>query len=173
MSDKKKNVMGMKLREKKGPFALWVWLLAFLLSLVCAGMMLAFFLFSTPEEPEEKEDVYEFAVLDAVAVIPGLWQLPVMKIPVTVEEGIRLPLRLGIAIVAEEGPEGLPRLLRHRERIITAIREHVEKGRAEDWESVAGKLKLKYELTDLVEKASGGIRVKGLYITDYMIHWPT
>lgn len=163
----------MNLREKKGPFALWVWMLVFFVIVVCAGMMLAFFLFSTPPEPKEKEEMYEFAPVETAALIPGLWRLPVMKIPVTVEEGIRLPLRLGIAIVAEEGPDGLPRLLRHRERIISAIREHVEKGRAEDWESVAGKLKLKYELTDLVEEVSGGVRVRGLYITDYMIHWPT
>lgn len=160
-------------RQKKGPLALWIWLVMLGGVMVATGTMFAFLLSGGPEAPVPMEP--EAAMQSAAPgqpLIPGLWQIPVMEIRVSVEEGVRLPLRLGIAILAGEGPEGLPALLRHREKILVAIRNHLEAGRAENWERVSGKLKLKYELTDLVEKASG-VRVQGLYITDFTILWPT
>lgn len=165
--------------RKKGPekgkdggggrrFPLWLWMVAAFVVLVISGMILAFFLFR--ETPPPEPDV-TLTLPDTPDRIPGLWQPPVMEISLRVDGETRLPLRLGIAILAAEGPDGMMRLLQHQEAILSSVRDHVEKGRAEDWESVAGKLRLKYALTRLVNGIAG-TPVKGLYITDYMILWP-
>ncbi|MDY0164034.1 flagellar basal body-associated FliL family protein [Desulfobotulus sp.] len=168
---KKKTGSGRKegqgLKMKRPPR--WVLLLLVFVGVLVVGTMLAFFLFAGKKEPEP---VVEIAMPESPDRIPGLWQLPVMEIPVRVEGEIRLPLRLGIAILAAEGPDTMVALLRQREAITRAIRSHVEKGKAEDWESVAGKLRLKYDLTTIVSGVGGASHVRALYITDYMILWP-
>lgn len=155
---------------KKRIFPLWVWLALILGLVLVVGTVLAFFLFTREKTPDLPDEVAVPLVVPDP--IPGLWRLPVMQVSVRVEGDIRLPLRLGLSILAADHPDAMVTLLRQREAILEAVRDYLEKGRVEDWENAGGKLRLKYALTAIVNRISGEPAIRALYITDYTILWP-